>query len=125
MTEEADPEDWPYLPLDPQPLAVAPNVGWWVWIVPEKVRHSSFHRVVAVALLDDNGGEPITVVEAECGLVWPLEAIAAAVPSHHIALDWEADGTHARCRNCDSGNVGRKRTRSFWARRLSEYRTQE
>lgn len=119
--ELADPEDWPYLPLNPRPITIRPPVGWWVWIIPEKVRHSSFHRVAAVEDVDEDG-QLVAVVEAECGLAWPLELLAAAVPSHHIVLDWEADGTHAACRNCSSGDVGRRRTRSYWARRLAHHR---
>jgi hypothetical protein len=121
VEEVADPEDWPYLPLNPRPITIRPHVGWWVWLITEKVRHSSFHQVAAVEDVDDDG-QIVTVVESRCGLVWPMEYLAAAVPYYHIALDWEADGHHAACRNCSADVVGRRRKWSYWARRLAAQR---
>jgi hypothetical protein len=116
-----DPEDWPFLPLEAEPLASPPLIGAWAWIIPEKVRHSSFHRVVSVEVIDHVDDEPVTVVEGACGLAWPLEAIAATVSWHDPVLDRQVDGAHARCRNCSSGDVGRHR-RSFWSRQLQAAR---
>jgi hypothetical protein len=117
----ANPDRWPFLPLDPRPIGLRPLLGWWVWLIPEKVRHSSFHEVAAVEQLRIEEDPPVDVVEATCGLAWPLDHFAAAVPAHHPALALVVDSHHAACQNCSSG-TRRGRRSSFWSKRLAEQR---
>jgi hypothetical protein len=116
--EDAHVDAWPWMPLNPRPIDVAPPVGWWVWVIPERVRHTGFHQVRAVELIDEDDG-PVQVVETVCRRVWPLSSLAAAVPDNHMVLGWSADSTHAACRACIGGYSGRG---GYWKRRLAEQR---
>jgi len=107
------------MPVDPRPISLTPPVGWWVWLISEKIRHTSFHEVIAVEALRLED-ETITVVEVACRRAWPLEHLAAAVPPHHPVLALELDGTHAACPNCSTGGSGRT---TWWAKRLAEQRS--
>jgi hypothetical protein len=113
--ERAEPHDWPLLPVDVRPMRIAPTIGLWVWVIPEKVRYSSFHEVVRVETVRADGRR-LRLVQARCGLAWPLEQLAVAVPSHHRALDREADGRQARCGNCASDST--RTRRNFWSKHL-------
>ncbi len=79
MTERADVELWPVLPERPAGLECAPRPGQWVWYVPEKIRHSSFHEVLSVESLTEDGEPPLELVVVTCGRAWPLDELAAAV----------------------------------------------
>jgi hypothetical protein len=114
----ADPGEWPFMPVEPLPLALAPIVGWWVWLIVDKMRHSSFHEVVGTAALDEDG-ERIELILTACYGAWPIDYFAAAVPPDDLVLNRVADGTHARCQNCARGRPGRH---TFWSRRLAAAR---
>jgi hypothetical protein len=112
----ARPEEWPWMPLEPRPLVELPPVGWWVWLIPQRLVTSAFHEVVAIEVLDEDDG-PLSVVVARCHAAWPLDYLAAAVPPHHPTLALEDHGHKAACRNC-SRHAGSRRT--YWSRRLAE-----
>jgi hypothetical protein len=118
VIEDARVDAWPWMPLEPRRLAVAPPISWWVWVIPDRPRHTSFHQVRAIETIDEDDG-PVEVVEAVCRRVWPLSSLAAAVPDNHFVLSWSADGSHAACQACVVGYSGRG---SYWSRRLSDQR---
>jgi hypothetical protein len=116
--EDAQVDLWPWMPLEPSGLAVAPPMGWWVWVIPDRPRHMSFHQVRAVESIDEDDGR-VDVVGTVCRRVWSLSSLAATAPDHHFVLTWSADGSHAACQACVVGYSGRG---SYWSRRLSEQR---
>lgn len=118
MSERVEPESWPYMPEDVEPLSSAPTVGSWVWFIPDRVRHSSFHEVRSIALLEDEKPS-VQLVEVTCGRAWPLEYFAATVEAGDPVLARSADGTRALCGNC---GAERRSGRNHWARRLEAQR---
>lgn len=112
--ELADPTNWPFLPLNPIPMERLPVVGDWVWLIPERVKHSSFHQVTSVEAIDYDGEATILVVSA-CRTAWPLAHFAAAVQAGHPVLARSRDGSHAACTKCLDG--GRTR-RTIWMKLL-------
>ena len=113
----ADVDRWPWLPERPAGLAAPPSPGQWVWYVPEKMRHSSFHEVRSIEVLAEDGEPPLDLVVVTCGRAWPLGDLAAVVDGLDPVLRRSADGVGARCANCASGGHGRA---NFWIRRLRE-----
>ena len=111
--------EWPVMPVDVAPLPEAPRPGDWVWFIPDRPRHTSFHQVRAVEVLTDNDEDPVELVLVTCGRAWPVDEFAAAVPDDHPVLRQSADGTNAQCPNCANDRRGGS---NYWARRLREVR---
>jgi hypothetical protein len=112
--EVANVTEWPWMPLEPAPLFAPPRIGQWAWLIPEKVRNSSFHEVVALhSVVDDD--EQLELVTVACHRTWPLDRFCAAVEENNPVLGRTQDGTHAACQNCESGGRGR---RTYWDRLL-------
>jgi hypothetical protein len=113
--ERADPNRWPWLPENPAPLEHVPRPGQWVWYVPEKIRHSSFHEVLSVETLREEGDPAIELVVVTCGRAWPHAELAAAVEWSDPVLRRVQDRVNARCPNCV---LERTSGPNFWMRRL-------
>lgn len=107
-------------PPEVRPLEVAPAVGTWVWTIADRPRNSSFHEVVAIAMVPTDDG-PVVLIESDCGRAWPVELLAAAVEASHPVLDRRQDGTSAACSNCTRGGRAGGR-RSQWDLLLAAHR---
>jgi hypothetical protein len=92
-----------------------PQPGQWVWYIPERIRHSSFHEVLSVETLRDEEDPPVLLVVVTCGRAWLLEELAAAVDPNHEVLRRKAQRVNARCPNCANEGVGKA---NYWIRRL-------
>lgn len=107
--QRADPTLWPFMPLNPLPLLETPPVGGWVWRIPDRVRHSSFHRVAGAEAIDDDDAR-IELVLTSCRNAWPLNEFAAVVSEADPVLERIAHGSNAACRKClDGGRTRRTR----------------
>ncbi len=117
MATTADAADWPFMPLDVAPIDHAPRPGEWVWYLPDRPRHTSFHEVRSIEILDDEDEGAIELVVVTCGRAWPIAELAAIVDVRHPVLRRSADGTNAQCPNCANEHRGGS---NHWARRLRE-----
>ena len=112
---KADVADWPFMPVDVTPIDRAPRPGEWVWYLPDRPRHTSFHEVRSVEILEDEDEGAVELVVVTCGRAWPVAELAAIVDVRHPVLRRSADGTNAQCPNCANEHRGGS---NHWARRL-------
>lgn len=56
VIEDARVDAWPWMPLEPRRLAVAPPISWRVWVIADRPRHTSFHQVRAIETVDEDDG---------------------------------------------------------------------
>ena len=112
------PPDWPSLPVHIASLIVALPIGAWVWMIPDRIQHSCYHRVRAVETGTTEDGDRATVVEASCRGVWPLQQLAAWVWDGDPVLARFDAGKAAACAACLGGFKTRQ---GWWARGLARW----